>query len=819
MFASRLRYFSALIALALLPALASVAYAQEGLPDNAVGQNEKLWRDWKAAMRLVDRGQLEEASPMFEALATEDTSDLRYALMADRTGTTRLEFWSTQDDAPQGVKTIVEKIKNGRRQRGLAEDGWHFAAVGRFKMADANFKALIESEPDPVGLLELARRNPNRNEILIRLINNTTVGDSAVAFIKLLEEGERQLRTNPFEIEANIAKLGGPPRMVYNATNRLRDAGEYAIPHMIQALQDPSRADLHAVLIQTLSQMGRGALNPLVQALGMDDDVTKAILIRAAGDIGYKQAVPYLVELVQDTSTSPIVQSASREALQKLGIGGGFDPARLFLELAEMYYDDAESLQPVKVADLANIWYLRDGELRYIPVPTPVFNDVMAMRCAEEVLNYNDGSADAIALWLAANTRREAKLGMNVESDVPDPLGNKDSTRPANTPRAIYFNRAAGAQYNHMMLQRAVEDKDPPVALGAIAALRSTAGEANLIGNEDYKQALVQALSFPNRQVRFKAAEALALAKPDSQFTGAQNVVPVLAESLKATEGKVALLVMPDLDTRNKFVSLLRANDYSVASGSTLYAALQDGREKTIGAYDAVFLGLQMSQPDVLGAVGELRGSFDTASVPILVIADDVGRGNRLTRGKAGVELLDQAIIDIGDSDRIKDAVESRISRASSSLGLAAVDRDSAMELAIRAAEALEVVGESSVFDVDRAEPAMVSAIRGDNEKLRIEVAGALAMVNSASAQEVLTEVALNADHNLAERIAQFDALAKSGRRYGNLMGDSDVVQRLIDLTLNESDLILRAGASKALGALNIKTNKASEIIRSQHNG
>ena len=143
-------------------------------------------------------------------------------------------------------------VARQRRQRSLAEDGWHFAAIGRFKFANASFKALDESNPDPVALLELARQNPNRHGILIKLINNTKVGPSAQRFLKLLNRGEESLRTDAYEIVVNVSKLGESPRMVYNATNRLKDSGEYAIPHLLQALQDSNRSELHPAIIQCM---------------------------------------------------------------------------------------------------------------------------------------------------------------------------------------------------------------------------------------------------------------------------------------------------------------------------------------------------------------------------------------------------------------------------------------------------------------------------------------------------------------------------------------------------------------------------------------
>jgi len=810
------------LSLAVLAVVAWPATAQE-LTDDMVGQNELAWRSWHTAMRALERDEKDEATALLDSIATMDPSDLRLALMADRSGTLRLEAWATEDGAPAVAKELVAKITTGRRQRGLAEDGWHFAAIGRFQYADANFKALIEANPDPVALVELARQNPNRHDILVKLIGNVDVGPSAVQFLKLLGRGEQMLRTDGYEIDANIAKLGGPPRMVYNATNRLKDAGEYAIPHLIKALQDSTRSNVHAAIIQVLPKIGRDALNPMCMAFGMNDDVTRMILIRAAEEIHYKQAAPYLAKLGEDADQSGDVRAAANQAVGTLGVSGSAGRAALFLELAEGYYNDIDSLKADPRSDDANVWYLRGSDLRYRPVPRAIFNDIMAMRCCEEALLADPAAEAATALWLAANTRREAKLGLDVESVEPDALAAKDSTRPDDFPRAIYFLRAAGAKYNHLVLGRGFADRDPGVALGAIAALSDTAGEPSLVGAENIKQPLIQTLSFPNRQVRIKAALALGRALPASSFSGAQNVMPVLAEALLQSDRRAALIIDADDNIKNKFQAIFRAAGFDCALGSNLYQGLQDGTGANLTSFDVILLGSDIQQPDLGASLRELRKQFASAATPVLIItkADDLAAANRTARGAKGVEVLLADVIDIGDETIITKQIMTRLGRASQALGMSPLDRDLSLDLAVRAADVIRAIALSnrSVYDTSQATPALITGLQSSSETLRIRCAHALALAKSADAQEALAESALDTAHNQAERIAEFGDLAESARRNGNLLGDREVVSRLIAFALNEKDLVLRTAASKALGALDLPGDKASEIIRAQHDG
>jgi CheY-like chemotaxis protein len=813
-----------LLALALLLGAWAVGPLRaEELSDDMVGQPADLWSAWQAVVSAVERDVASEVAPLLEKVNQLKPSDLRLALMADRTGSVRLEQMAAAADAPAGLKELASRITNGRRQKALAEDGWHFAAIGRFAYADANFKALDESAPDPVGLLELARQNPNRHNILVKLIANTEVGPSAKRFLKILEEGEQLLRMDPHEIAANISRLAGPPRMAYNATNRLKASGEHAVPHLIQFLQDGRRRELHPSILQVLPQLGRDGLNPMCIALGVTDNVLRQVLVDALARIGYRQAVPYLAKLVGDESASGEVKAAARQAMASLGQASGGDLGGLFHDLAEDYYNHADSVKADPRQDTANVWYLRDNELRVVAVPREIFDDVMAMRCCEEALLASPGKAESTALWLAANFRREARLGLDVESDQPDALADKDATRPEGYPRAIYFARAAGAKYNHMVLARAFKDKDPGVALGAIAALSDTAGEPSLVGAEDIKQPLVQTLAFPNRQVRIKAALALGRALPKTGFQGCENVIPVLGEALVQSGRQAALIVDPSESSGNQFQAVFRAAGWDCAVGPNLHRARQNAQKANITSYDVILLASDMAKPDAAAAVADLRRDLPTAATPVLIIAKEgqVPTASRVARQATGVDVLLADVTGLGDPEKIRQQVMSRVERAAKSLGMTSLSAELSLSLALQSAEVLRAIGEGHLksFDFSKAASALITALGSNSEQLRIRAAHALALAAGADAQSAIAEAALNAARGAAERIAAFGSLAESARRNGNLLGTGDLTGRLIEFTMNEKDLVLRAAGSKALGALDLPGNKASEIIRSQYRG
>ena len=75
------------------------------------------------------------------------------------------------------------------------------------------------------------------------------------------------------------------------ATRRLQDAGEYAVPFMLdamaEAIRNPAYETKLSDMIEVLPQIGRPAIRPLTAALQMNNDQLKAEIIRALGRIGY----------------------------------------------------------------------------------------------------------------------------------------------------------------------------------------------------------------------------------------------------------------------------------------------------------------------------------------------------------------------------------------------------------------------------------------------------------------------------------------------------------------------------------------------------
>ncbi len=410
------------------------------------------------------------------------------------------------------------------------EESWndflHYTKIGRFDLAGGYAQTILDSNPDPVKLLELSKANAQGYAILLRVNEfapDPNLAELSGKIIDLIEKGSFARRADPKVIVTEIRRLSSTDRGWFIAVKRLRNAGEYAIPFMLDAMADNSREDELPDIVRALPQVGRDAIRPLAAALQTQDVALKDQIIMALEKIGYPQSAPYLKYIAENDGSSEIREQA-KIALTQIDPGTlKISAAQLFFELAEKYYYHSQSLTPAEDADFANVWFWDANQQRLtrIEVPKSYFNELMAMRCCEWALKADAGFGPAIGLWLAAFFKAESA---GIET-MPSYFGQSHAD-------ALVYATTAGVEYLHQALARAVKDKNAHVALGVIEALGTTAGEKSLLYRIGPAQPLLEALSFNDVMVRYSAAIAIAAAGPKEPFAESKLVVANLAEAL-----------------------------------------------------------------------------------------------------------------------------------------------------------------------------------------------------------------------------------------------------------------------------------------------
>ena len=430
------------------------------------------------------------------------------------------------------IVTAALLIANACPAQNLEKD-WgdflHYTKIGRFDLAKGHAQALLDSNPNPVALLELSRKNPQGYQILVRVNQSAPdvqMADLSGKILALIERGRFIQRTASKIIAEEVRRLSTTDRGWFIAVERLRNAGEYAIPFMLEAMTDPGRENELPYIIRALPQVGKDAIRPLGAALQTSNVSLKNEIIIALGKISYPQSLPYLKYLVENDDSTELRQAAQNSIRQINPAMLGAPAAQLFYDLAEQYYYHAESLQPAHDANFANVWFWNTDaqKLERQEVAKAYFNELMAMRTCEWALKADAGFGPAIGLWLAAFFKAEST---GIEQ-MPAYFGEGHAD-------ALVYATTAGVEYLHQALARAVKDRNAYVALGVIEALATTAGEESLMYQIGPSQPLLQALSFDDRKVRYSAAIAIGAAGPKESFNEARLVTSNLAEALGQT--------------------------------------------------------------------------------------------------------------------------------------------------------------------------------------------------------------------------------------------------------------------------------------------
>lgn len=552
------------------------------------------------------------------------------------------------------------------------EDNWndflHYTKIGRFDLAKGYAQAVLDSNPDPVELLTLSEANRAGLAILERVVDLAPDPDLVEVSRKVLdivEQGKFLRRSDPKIIIEEIERLTRTERGWLIAVKRLRNAGEYSIPFMLDAITDDSRTEEWKDIKRALPKIGRDAIRPLVAALQSDDTALKAEIIKALGGISYPQALGYL-KFVMEKDASAEIRALAAQSIRKINPEALNVPAApLFYRLAESYYYHAESLQPAEDADFGNIWFwdLVGKRLLREKVDRSYFNELMAMRACEWALKADPSFGWAIGLWQAAYFKAES-AGVA----IPNYFGPGHAD-------AMTYATTAGPEYLHQALGRAIKDTNAYVALGAIEALATTAGEKSLLYRIGTAQPLVVALSFNDKAVKYSAAIAIAAAGPTERFAESKLVVANLARAI-AEPGENA-------DLANEWV----AEEYAVRAAKVMLK-LGQTRNRVINlsaAQTAVINATRDSRADIQMLAGQVLAYFTSPDAQRAIAAMALDENNAMdvritafnslaTSAKFNANLLDavtvNAVYTLVSSSQADPALRSAAARAYGSLNL-----------------------------------------------------------------------------------------------------------------------------------------------------
>ncbi len=693
----------------------------------------------------------------------------------------------------------AQSPKEGASIEQLWSDLLHYVKVARPIAAQSYGQAILDSDVAPQEIYLLSVKTPGSMATLAKGARLEGMSDIVEQIGQLISKGYESDRSNPEQISHSIQMLGGTLRAIKDASDRLENSGEYALPQLIQTLRNPETpiSIKHKVSL-IFPRIGKDAVRGLSVALQTTDPKLKELLLTALAEISYPHAAPRIKQLIVGKDLLDRTRRLGESAL--LSCSGRSGRAILDKSLAEVfygsalsYYYGADSILPDSRYDTANVWYWEEGlGLIFRPVPVEIFNDVYAMRMSRLALESDPTYYQGVSLWLASYLRRQANL----------PEGKVDPLLQETTPSPRFFALASPARYLQDVLARAMKDRNSAVALGAIEALAKTAGAMSLVKPiEGGSMPLVEAMSFPDKQVRYLAALSLANAQATSPFTGSDQVISVLTEILRQTGKKTVLLVGEDLDIRNSYKDAIRSAGYDVIDFAVPLEAISAARE-AVGVDVAVVTGRPLVS---LSLIALLRAESVLATLPVLVVSDSM-KARSVVDADERAMAIDQA----GALERMESAI-SEAMKLGIGKGLTGQDVDNWI---IQACKTIQMLGrsDSNVYDISRARGALIDVVAQRSQALMPAV-GALEVMGNPQAQATIAGLALAQDVDEATQIKAYGALSGSGRRFGNLLTDEPIEAIIAVVGDSEASMEIREAAAQALGVLSLPSEKVMSLI------
>ena len=683
-------------------------------------------------------------------------------------------------------------------------DFLHYIRIARPELAVTYGQAILDAKVPAKDIYLLSIKRPDSGRTLRKGAQLEGLAKMTKDFQVLIEEGYSDWRSDPEQIENSIQMMSGTARGYAIGKQRLVESGEHAIPMLLEKLTaDKTPEMIRERIITVLPAMGKYAVRPLSCALQSSNLKLVETLATVLGEIQYPHSLPRLREVLTRKEIKPDSKTAKIIIAAMVRCSGGnpklmkASSAELFYLWGTKYYDRAESLLPdARLTDEpALAWFWKETYLEARPIPRQILVDVYAMRFARLSLKHDATFSAAVPLWMSACIRRKFDL----------PAGETDGLWPDAAPQPAFFTLATSPKYLQMTLHDAMDDGDANIARVVIGAMGMNMGASAMVSPlADGSQPLVSALQYPDRSVRFMAAETLALAQPTKNFDGSAAVIYQLSEALRQEGQRYALLVVKDEDVRNTAKSILRDAGFEIIEVKPTDRLVTKATRAL--AIDVVFVGPK-THPGK--AVEELRSLTRFKHIPIVLNRSSVEL-KQMAREDGKIVLMSQRISEDGKVmvEKVKEATTLAIGKP--------LTEEQALDWSIRAARAIQAVGSrgSAVYKLSDTVKALTVAMGANSLDLQIAAARAASTIQSAPAQQAVIALAVDAKTDESVRIAAFQAASRSVRQYGS-DATNDQANAVIEVVLAKGTHELRQAAAQLLGSMNLASEKTPQLILS----
>jgi hypothetical protein len=668
----------------------------------------------------------------------------------------------------------------------------YLVSTGQSRKAVPYLDRFQKSQPDDETLVQIRDRFGIGS--ILRLADDPATAPFAKPLVDRTVVASRRFATQPERLARAVAALTGTPEERGYGVARLREAGPYAIPALLEALSRPGlSSEERALLVRGMGRLDGSAVPALLAVLDSGDPGLQSAAATALGRIGDVRAVPFLTYTAASDQSAAGARDAARAAISRL-TGRPFDAQpraseRVLTDAAWAYHHHRVEFP---AGDAVAVWGWDSGRKTVAPrtIKRGDAEVEFARRLADQALRLRPEDQDARVLAESIALRQAtAKLG-------PDALAAKDKS-------TFDAARAAGPRVISDVLRRAIADRDDDVAAAA-ATILGTLTRADDLAATGHPHPLAEALWAPGPRAPLAAARAIVALAPTRPFPGSSRLVPVLSRYILTQRPPRAVVIDDNPNRGSQVAGALRSLGYEVALETIGEEGFRAAAET--GDVEAVFVShaFAPSSWSVTDILTNLKSDSRTRNLPVFVYgpADLEVRRPYLPISFPGVRFVVQP----PDGATLERLIGGRPARLTDAQRGALADEAAGL-LARVASQPNGPFAE----DLSAAEPALAVALSQPGTSPG--ASAALGNVPDAEAQRSLADVALDSTRPMEQRRASAGQLAQSIRKFGPLVS-ADQELELFAAAQAVTDPPLRSALERAVSALRARVDEENRGAR-----
>jgi DNA-binding response OmpR family regulator len=750
--------------------------------------------------------------------------------------------------------TALAQEESDKEIRELFDQGKKAFYEGRYEDATKLLEKVLALRPSSKLALEL--RKEAGFQFFVEGLSKE--GDLGLILRKLLEIIEKPPVIERPEKEKIVKYLELMKSEDYQTKymaveNILSEVGQYVCPFCVEALGDRRNDEYRTDIIILLSRMEQDAVLPVIEMLNSMDSFTRQNAAIVLGHIGDPRAAAALKARYEDPKEDEHVKGAAKEALIAITRAEDverLEPAkRIYLKLAERYYYDDLSIIINNYKEWL-YWFWSEKEeapenkLSYRPADRWEYNELLAEEACYRALTIDPNYDEAWTLLLCVyyGELNEVQSALDVVLERRDAGGaipeiaieNLQKKRAVNE-KCWTISYARGRKQLYKALRRSLDDRNSLNAVSCIQAIRDVKDDGSMLPEtapppspagvptpisvkpvpekagakplapvgqpRDVSAApLIAALNYPDKRVRYAAAEALARMNPKQRFLDHEKVIPTLIEALGESAVRVILIIESDEQIANRMVGFIHEIGYMPILERDGLAGLS--RVKRFPSQDLVIIATDLLDYKAFEIIDAMKEDYRTQDVPIFVMCPEtqLRETGALYTGKAD-EIIAKKVEKQDLRDKIDRAFQTEKAR-----------RDAparAIQVAKIAAEALSSVDLANAnFDLRQAiRPLEEVLMKGttdqpkrlDYDVVRLPAILALSRLGTDSREtlDALCSIFTNKDNKKEIRCAAADAIGEICRPTGE---GTPMVLTSLSEGLSDSELDVQRAAAIALG-------------------